>query len=110
MSMGIQVPGQEQMIDVLVTTAGGVEEDFHKCLPTYLGDFALKGAELRKGLNQLATFCAQRQLLQVRGLDHAHTGRDEERMRLVWWTPSKVIHRLGLRLTMRRASITGPQR
>ena len=43
------------MIDVLVTTAGGVEEDFIKCLaPTYLGDFALKGAELRKqGLNRI---------------------------------------------------------
>jgi deoxyhypusine synthase len=32
-----------------VTTAGGVEEDFIKCLaPTYLGEFHLKGAELRK--------------------------------------------------------------
>ena len=46
---------KNKMIDVLVTTAGGVEEDFIKCLaPTYLGDFALKGAELRKqGLNRI---------------------------------------------------------
>jgi deoxyhypusine synthase len=36
-------------VDCVVTTAGGVEEDFIKCLaPTYLGDFHLKGAELRK--------------------------------------------------------------
>ena len=40
---------KNKMIDVLVTTAGGVEEDFIKCLaPTYLGDFHLKGEKLRK--------------------------------------------------------------
>ena len=46
---------QHKMVDVLVTTAGGVEEDFIKCLaPTYLGDFNLKGADLRKqGLNRI---------------------------------------------------------
>jgi len=40
---------------VLVTTAGGVEEDFMKCLaPHFLGDFKLDGKELRqKGLNRL---------------------------------------------------------
>jgi len=38
-----------------VTTAGGVEEDFIKCLaPTYLGDFSLRGKELREnGINRL---------------------------------------------------------
>lgn len=37
------------MIDCLVTTAGGVEEDFIKCLgSTVLGDFAMEGAGLRK--------------------------------------------------------------
>lgn len=38
-----------------MTTAGGVEEDFIKCLaPTYLGDFTLPGKELRmKGLNRI---------------------------------------------------------
>ncbi len=42
-------------MDVLVTTAGGIEEDFMKCLgETYLGDFTLKGAELRsKGHNRI---------------------------------------------------------
>lgn len=41
-------------VDVLVTTAGGVEEDFIKCLaPTYLGDFSLRGKELREnGINR----------------------------------------------------------
>jgi deoxyhypusine synthase len=37
------------MVDCLVTTAGGVEEDFVKCLgQTVLGDFHLDGADLRK--------------------------------------------------------------
>ena len=38
-----------------MTTAGGVEEDFIKCLaPTFLGDFALSGKHLRqKGINRI---------------------------------------------------------
>lgn len=42
-------------VDVVVTTAGGVEEDLVKCLaPTYRGDFSLPGAALRsKGLNRI---------------------------------------------------------
>lgn len=41
-------------VDVLVTTAGGVEEDLIKCLaPTYLGEFSLRGKELREnGINR----------------------------------------------------------
>lgn len=40
---------QHKMVDVLVTTAGGIEEDFIKCLgSTVLGDFHLDGAGLRK--------------------------------------------------------------
>lgn len=40
---------------MLVTTAGGVEEDFIKCLaPTFLGDFSLPGKDLRKkGINRI---------------------------------------------------------
>ena len=34
------------MVDCLVTTAGGIEEDLIKCLaPTYMGDFALDGIQ-----------------------------------------------------------------
>ena len=38
-----------------MTTAGGVEEDFIKCMaPTYLGDFHLKGRDLReRGINRI---------------------------------------------------------
>lgn len=43
------------MIDCIATTAGGVEEDLIKCLaPTYLGDWYMKGRDLRpKGLNRI---------------------------------------------------------
>jgi len=43
-----------------VTTAGGIEEDFIKCLaPTFLGDFRLPGKELRKkGLNRIGNLIA----------------------------------------------------
>ena len=46
---------EHKKVDCLVTTAGGIEEDLMKCLaPHYLGDFGLKGAELRKkGINRI---------------------------------------------------------
>ena len=46
---------KNKMVDVIVTTAGGVEEDIIKCFRhTYMGDFKLKGADLRKkGINRI---------------------------------------------------------
>jgi len=43
------------LVDCLVTTAGGIEEDFIKCLaPTLVGDFNLNGKFLReRGINRL---------------------------------------------------------
>jgi len=45
---------EHHLVHVVVTTAGGIEEDIIKCLaPTYMGDFSLKGSELRKkGINR----------------------------------------------------------
>ncbi len=47
-------------VDCVVTTAGGIEEDFIKCLaPTYLGDFHLKGKDLReRGINRIGNLLA----------------------------------------------------
>lgn len=47
-------------VDCVVTTAGGVEEDFIKCLaPTYVGDFNLKGKDLRlNGINRIGNLLA----------------------------------------------------
>lgn len=46
---------QNRMVDVLITTAGGIEEDLIKCLqPTFLGEFGLSGRELRRrGINRI---------------------------------------------------------
>jgi deoxyhypusine synthase len=46
---------EHKMVDVIVTTAGGIEEDFIKCLGDFkLGTFSADGAELReKGINRI---------------------------------------------------------
>ena len=46
---------KNKMIDVIVTTGGGIEEDIIKCLGDFiLGDFDLSGKELReKGINRI---------------------------------------------------------
>jgi deoxyhypusine synthase len=46
---------EHKMISAIVTTTGGIEEDIMKTMaPTYIGDFALKGKELREqGVNRI---------------------------------------------------------
>ena len=46
---------QHKMISCIVTTTGGIEEDIMKCMaPHLMGDFALKGKDLRdQGLNRI---------------------------------------------------------
>eukprot|EP00803_Ostreobium_quekettii_P000133 evm.model.scf_11.12 EVM.evm.TU.scf_11.12 scf_11:103424-107242(+) len=91
---------QNRMVDVLVTTAGGVEEDLIKCMaPTYLGDFRLKGAELRvKGLNRIgnmlvpnSNYCAFEEWIMPI-LDKMLVEQQEDGVN---WTPSKMIDRFG---------------
>ena len=45
---------EHKLVDIIVTTAGGVEEDIIKCIePFILGDFEAPGADLRaKGINR----------------------------------------------------------
>ncbi|XP_064426381.1 deoxyhypusine synthase isoform X2 [Mirounga angustirostris] len=91
---------QHNMVDVLVTTAGGVEEDFIKCLaPTYLGDFSLRGKELREnGINRIGNllvpndnYCKFEDWLMPI-LDQMVLEQNTEGVK---WTPSKMIARLG---------------
>ncbi|KAM7515593.1 hypothetical protein LguiA_005176 [Lonicera macranthoides] len=91
---------EHHMVDVLVTTAGGVEEDLIKCLGhTYKGDFSLPGAFLRsKGLNRIgnlyipnANYCKFEDWI-IPILDQM---LEEQKAEKVLWTPSKVIARLG---------------
>ncbi|XP_060191341.1 deoxyhypusine synthase isoform X2 [Lycium barbarum] len=88
------------MVDVVVTTAGGIEEDLIKCLaPTYKGDFSLPGAVLRsKGLNRIGNllvpndnYCKfENWIIPI--FDQMYEEQINEK---VLWTPSKVIARLG---------------
>lgn len=88
------------MIDAVVTTAGGVEEDLIKCLAdTYIGDFALAGADLReRGVNRIGNLLVPNDnycrfedwvmpvLDAMLAEQHAH-GRI--------WSPAQVCERLG---------------
>ncbi|KAI6047217.1 Deoxyhypusine synthase [Pisolithus marmoratus] len=84
----------------IVTTAGGVEEDFIKCLgKTYLADFKMDGADLRKkGMNRIGNlvvpndnYCKFEDWL----LPILDTMLAEQRATGEVWTPSSVIRRLG---------------
>ncbi|KAL1924515.1 uncharacterized protein VTP21DRAFT_4169 [Calcarisporiella thermophila] len=91
---------QHRMVDCLVTTAGGIEEDFIKCLgPTFLGSFHLDGADLRRrGLNRIGNllvpndnYCKFEDWV-VPLLDQM---LEEQKKEGTIWSPSKIIARLG---------------
>uniref|UniRef100_A0A2S2QFW8 deoxyhypusine synthase n=1 Tax=Sipha flava TaxID=143950 RepID=A0A2S2QFW8_9HEMI len=91
---------QHKMVDCIVTTAGGVEEDLIKCLaPTFVGDFQLKGSILREdGINRIGNllvpnnnYCQfENWVMPI--LDKMLEEQD------IAWTPSKIIERLGLEI------------
>jgi len=91
---------QHNHVSVIVTTAGGIEEDFIKCLgKTYLADFNLDGASLRKkGLNRIGNlvvpndnYCAFEDWV-IPILDQM---LEEQKTQGTVWAPSTIIHRLG---------------
>jgi len=104
---------QHKHVSAIVTTAGGVEEDFIKCLAsTYIGSFTTNGASLRaKGLNRIGNlivpnnnYCSFEDWLipildKMLEEQEASKGTEEE----LHWTPSKVIHRLGKEINDERS-------
>jgi deoxyhypusine synthase len=105
---------KHKMISAVVTTAGGIEEDLIKCLgDTYLGDFALPGKKLRDdGLNRIGNlivpndnYCKFEDWIvpildkMLEEQEEAMLTKDghlvQEDGSFAWWTPSKVIDRLG---------------
>ncbi|MBN3324249.1 DHYS synthase, partial [Atractosteus spatula] len=96
----IRYLAEHGMVDVIVTTAGGVEEDLIKCLaPTFLGEFSLPGRELReRGINRIGNLLVPNEnycrfedwLMPI--LDQMVL---EQKTEGTHWTPSKMIHRLG---------------
>nr|ACO12419.1 Probable deoxyhypusine synthase [Lepeophtheirus salmonis] len=94
---------EHSMVDVIVASAGGIEEDFIKCLaPTYIGDFSLDGKTLRKkGINRIGNLLVPNDnyckfedwimpIFDQMLLDQKEKG--------IVWTPSRIIHRLGLEI------------
>lgn len=91
---------QHKLVDAIVTTGGGVEEDFMKCLrPHYHGEFSLKGTELRKkGINRIGNLLVPNEnycvfedwltpILSAMLVEQQEQGTQ--------WTPSRMISRLG---------------
>lgn len=56
----IRYLAQHKLVDVITTSGGGIEEDYIACLgPSFIGDFDLKGVDLRaKGLNRIGNMIA----------------------------------------------------
>ena len=95
---------QHKLVHVIVTSAGGIEEDFIKCMgKLHVGSFDLQGAELRKkGLNRIGNlimpnenYCTFEEWLNPI-LDEMHErqeGKEEIR-----WSPSSMIKLMGERI------------
>lgn len=105
-----------KLVDCIVTTAGGIEEDLIKCLKlkqplregqnadTFVGDFRLSGSNLRdNGINRIGNllvpndnYCSfEDWLLPI--LDKMLEEQKASDGHMVW-SPSKLIERLGLEL------------
>lgn len=91
---------KNKYVACITTTAGGVEEDFIKCLaPTYLGDFHLKGKDLRlDGINRIGNLVIPNQnycFFEDWLMPILDAMADEQVKYGVRWTPSRIINRLG---------------
>lgn len=93
---------EHKLVDVVVTTAGGVEEDLMKCLANHLlGDFPHDDSQLRQeGFNRIgnmfvpnANYCRFEDWLTPL-LDEMWDRQQEG----ATWTPSKMIDFLGSRI------------
>jgi deoxyhypusine synthase len=115
---------QNKMVDCIVTTAGGIEEDIVKCFqPTFIGDFKLNGRELRKkGINRIGNLLVPNKnycdfedwftpLLETmhkeqdakwaewaKEVAQQDPGDDDSPIDKFVWTPSKLIRRMGLEI------------
>lgn len=91
---------QHKMIDCIVTSGGGIEEDLMKCLSDFfVGDFNMDDAENRKNLNcRIGNILVpaenyvrlEKFLLPL----FAHMYEEQVKDHVVW-TPSKMIARFG---------------
>ncbi|MBS3072768.1 deoxyhypusine synthase [Candidatus Pacearchaeota archaeon] len=91
---------EHKMVDVVVTTAGGIEEDFIKCMGDFiLGDFRASGVELRKkAVNRIGNiFVPNNRYLDFENwvmpvLEEIY---QEQKKTNKIFTPSEIIWKLG---------------
>ena len=93
---------EHKMVDVIVTTCGGIEEDLMKCLrPHYMGDFKLDGATLRKkGINRIGNLLVPNENYVkfedfLMPILEAMSEEQRPENGGVTWSPSTMIDRLG---------------
>jgi len=95
---------KHKKVDVIVTTAGGIEEDFIKCLGDfYLGDFRAFGAELRKkGINRIGNiFVSNNRYCEFE--EWVQPILEELVAEKKVWTPSEIIWKLGEKINDERS-------
>lgn len=91
---------QHRLVDVIVTTTGGVEEDIIKCLgPFLLGEFEEKGAVLReKGINRIGNILvtnARYEAFEDFLIPKLKEWAEEQKKTGKVMTPSEFIAKLG---------------
>jgi len=89
-----------KLVDAIVTTCGGIEEDLIKCMaPTVMGEFSLDGAMLReRGLNRIGNLLIPNDnycLFEDWMMPLLDKMLEEQKEKGVRWTPSRMIARFG---------------
>jgi len=88
------------MVDCIVTTTGGIEEDFIKCTSKfYIGDYNLDGPDLfARGVYRIGNMMAQNawyndfEGLMIPLIKEMH---EEQKEKGTIFTPSKIINKMG---------------
>lgn len=96
----IRYLAEHKLVDALVTTTGGIEEDFIKCMkPFVLGDFRADGASLRqKGINRAGNiFIPNDRYIEFEKFFQPILGRflSKQKQTGVIATPSEIIDYMG---------------
>jgi deoxyhypusine synthase len=99
---------EHKMIDCIVTTTGGIEEDIMKGMaPCFIGDFSLKGKDLReKGWNRIGNLLVPTKtytMLESWFLPMVQEMHKEQEEKGTIFSPQKIIARIGEKINDKRS-------